>query len=113
MFFLVVSNDYPQPDDCTTNKTTKITLKPNNLITLQAKRPQNPTNKPRLVNIVAVVLADSHEVHHSVGYALCLGVHRFVRRNGTKENIGRGATSRGAPPLCIHAYDKFGLELVV
>ena len=27
--------------------------------------------KPRLVYIVAVVLADSHEVHHSVRYALC------------------------------------------
>ena len=27
--------------------------------------------KPRLVYIVAVVLADSHEVHHSVRYSLC------------------------------------------
>ena len=31
--------------------------------------------KPRLVYIVAVVLADCHEVHHSVWYALCFSVH--------------------------------------
>ena len=32
-------------------------------------------NKPRFVNIIAVVLADCHEVHHSVWYALCFSVH--------------------------------------
>ena len=38
--------------------------------------------KPCLIDIVAVVLAYSHEVHHTVRYALCLFFYRsFVHNN--------------------------------
>ena len=34
-------------------------------------------NEPRLIDIVAVVFAYSHEIHHTVGYAFCLFLYHL------------------------------------